>query len=264
MTETDTMNVSPSSEKDHITGDEQVLDHSDISHIIHLVIQCLLFMIGFFLHFKIIHVCKAEKNKTWLVQISHAVVTTVHFGVRIPFQAVTHFIPNLSSYIGSWMCYIGAFNGFFGYQEISSHSLWVSIEKYILIVHTLKARSFGDDKIEKIFCWIHVVYPFLGSAIGMLTTNYATRADVKSCFGILDEDLQIGNSTAGGRGNFLYCDVSQYAETSLILSHIIQFFCVSRNSTNFIIISNIPEALLYYKIFATMKRYDIQFSNQIS
>ena len=248
MTETTTMNVSSTFEKDDITGDEQVLDHSDISHIIHLTIQCLLFMSGFFLHFKIIHVCKTERNKTWLVQISHAVVTTIHFGFRIPFQAVTHFIPNLSSYIGSWMCYIGAFNNFFGYQEIASHSLWVAFEKYILIVHTVKARAFGDDKIEKIFCWIHVLFPFLGSAIGILTKNYATRADVKSCLGISDEDLQIGKS------KWLYCDDSQLPETSLILSHIVQFFCVTRNLTNIIIISNIPEAFLYYQIFKTMKR----------
>ena len=246
---TDTSNITLDSE-----SDDQGLDASDISHIVHLVIQYPLFMIGFFLHIKIIHVCNVERNKTWLVQISHAIVTTIHFGIRIPFQIITHFIPNLSSHIGSWVCYIGAFNNFFGYQEISSHSLWVAIEKYILIVHTIKARSFGDNKVEKIFCWIHVVYPCLGSAIAMLTTNHATRADVKSCFGISDEDLQSGNSTTGGRGNFLFCDVSQYADTSLILSYVIQFFCVSRTLTNFVVISNIPEAFFYYKVFKTMKR----------
>ena len=235
-------------------NDEMVFYDDDLSHIVHLIIQYFLFTIGLFLHIKIIHIYNVERNKTWLVQISHAIVTTVHFGVRIPFQATTHFIPNLSNHIGSWICYIGAFNGFYGYQEISSHSLWVAFEKYILIVHTIKAKAFGDQKIEKIFGWIHVGYPSLASTIAILTTNYATRTDVKSCFGITDEVLRDSNSTASGRSNFLFCDVSYYAETSLIFSQIAQFFCVARNLTNFVVISNLPEAFFYYKIFKTMKR----------
>ena len=97
------------------TGD--VLIDSDTSHIVNLVCQSLLFGIGLFHNVKIIQQNKVEKHKTWLIQISHAVITTFHFGIRIPFQAISHFVPNLSSYIGSWFCYIQAFNGFYGLQE---------------------------------------------------------------------------------------------------------------------------------------------------
>ena len=58
---TDTTNITLGSDM----GD-QGLDASDISHIVHLVIQYPLFMIGFFLHIKIIHVCNVERNKTSL------------------------------------------------------------------------------------------------------------------------------------------------------------------------------------------------------
>ena len=234
--------------------DDSVAQESDTSYIVHSVIQCLLYIIGFYLQFKIIHVCNVERNKTWCVQIFHAMVITIHFGIRVPFQAITYFVPNLSSHIGSWVCYIGGINHFFGYQEIPSHSLWVAFEKYILIVHTLKARAFGDNKIEKIFFWVTVTYPCLGSTIAMITTNYETRADVKSCFGITDELVLNNSSLASGRRSFLSCDVSSYAETSLILAYVIQFFCACRILINCVVVTNLPEAFFYYKVFKTMKR----------
>ena len=238
----------------HSVGEETSFDSSDISQLINTCLQYILLTIGYYLHFKIIYVCHSERNKTWLVQISHAIVTTIHFSIKIPFIALTHFVPNLSSYIGSWVCYVGAFNDFFAFQEITSHSLWVAIQKYILIVHTQKARAYGEKKLEGTFLLIHVIYPLIGSAIAMTTTNYETRSELKSCFGIEGGNIQDDNSSVSGRGNFLYCDVSEFAETSLILSHVVQFFCVSRTLTNFVVITNVPEAFLYYKIFKTMKR----------
>ena len=231
-----------------------ILHGSDTSHIVHLLIQTVLFGIGLFHHVKIIHESKVERSKTWLIQISHTVITTFHFGIRIPFQAISHFVPNVSSYIGSWFCYIQAFNGFYGLQEISAHSLWIAVEKYILIVHHLKARPFGEDKIEKIFCCLHAICPVLLSIIPMLTTNYETRADLKSCFGLTDESLDISNSSASGKRSFLFCDVSSYSEISVILPYVVQSFCVSRAMVNIVVGTNLPEAFFYYKIFQSMKR----------
>ena len=235
-------------------GDESVTQDSDASYIVHSVIQCLLLIIGVYLQFKIVHVCNVERNKTWRVQIFHAIVLTIHFAIRVPFQAITHFVPNLSSHIGSWVCYIGALNNFFSLQEISSHSLWVAIEKYIFIVHHIKARGFGNNRIEKIIFWVHVAYPCLGSTIAMLTTNHETRADVKSCFGFTDEVVLSNSTSTSGRRNFFLCDVSGFAETSLSLSYVIQFFCVCRTLTNWVVVTNLPEAFFYYKVFKTMKR----------
>ena len=84
------------------------------------------------------------------MHISHSIVITFYYGLQVPFQAITYFVPHLSSHIGSWICYIAAFNSFYGFQELTAHSLWIALEKYILIVHHLKARVFGEDKIEKI------------------------------------------------------------------------------------------------------------------
>ena len=235
--------------------DDNVVNYdSDISHILHLVIQTLLFGIGLFIHVKIIQQSKADRSKAWLIHISHSLVVTFHYGIRVPFQAITHFVPHLSSYIGSWVCYIAAFNFFYGFQAVSAHSLWIAVEKYILIIHTMKARAFGEEHIEKIFCCLHVMCPFLLSIIAMLTTNYETRADVKSCFGLTAESLEPSNSSVSGRSNFIFCDVSGYSETNVIVPYVVQFFCVSRTVLNIIVGTNLPEAFFYYKIFKSMKR----------
>ena len=235
--------------------DDNIVNYdSDISHILHLVIQTLLFGIGLFIHVKIIQQSKADRSKAWLIHISHSLVVTFHYGIRVPFQAITHFVPHLSSYIGSWICYIAAFNGFYGLQEILAHSLWIAIEKYILIVHFLKARAFGEEHIEKIFCCLHAMCPFLLSIIPMLTTNYETRASLKSCFGLTAESLETSNSSVSGRSNFLFCDVSGYSEINAILPYIVQFFCVSRAVLNIVVGTNLLEAFFYYKIFKSMKR----------
>ena len=188
--------------------DHKVVSHYDSSEIINIVCQCLIFIIGLFLHNKIFHVYNNERSKTWLIQTSHAVIISIHWGVRIPFQTVTHFVPNLSGVIGSWICYVGAFNTFYGFQELTVYSLWIAIEKYVLIVHNLKARLFGEEKLEKLFCWLHICYPLLSSMIAMITTNYDTRAEVKSCLGIDDYTLESSNTTSSGRSSFLFCDVS--------------------------------------------------------
>lgn len=241
-------------EDKNIELEKKIIYDSDTSQIVHLVCQCFIYILGFFLHYKIVHVYNLERSPTWLNQISHAVIGSVHWGVRVPFTAVTHFVPNLSNVTGSWICYIGAFVSFYGFQELTARSLWIAIEKYVLMVHTLKARVFGEEKIGKIMLIVHICYPLLASIIAMITTNYDTRAEVKSCFGVVDDSIPSSNMTSSGKSSFLFCDVSYYSEISLSLSYFIQFLCVSRTFLNGLICTNIPEAFIYYKLFKFMKR----------
>ena len=86
----------------------------NISEIINYVCQILIFCVGLFIHIKIIQVSYVEKSKTWMMQITHAVTTSILFGFLSPFTALTHIVANLSSYIGSWICYVASFIIFYG------------------------------------------------------------------------------------------------------------------------------------------------------
>lgn len=141
---------------------------------------------------------------------------------------------------------------FYGYQEGMAYSLWVAIEKYVLIVHNQKARFIGEEKIEKLFYGLSICYPLVLSIIAMMTTNYDFRANVKSCFGMNDHSLQSNNATSSG--SLLFCNLDYYREISVILSYFIHFFCLSRATLNWLVVTNLPEAFFYYKIFKFMKR----------
>ena len=243
-----------SNEQDVNLTDKGLSYDSDISHVVNLVCQSILFIIGSFFHYKIINVYNVEKSKTWLNQIYHAVVTVILFGFRIPFQAITHFIPNLAGVSGSWICYFGAFVSFYGFNDLRTHSLWIAMEKYIFIVHTLKARVFGEEKIGKIFVLLNATYLTITSILAMLTSNYVTKTEIISCFGIGHESLKQKNSSTAGISDFFFCDVSGYSETSLGLAYTIQFVCGLRSFVNIVVGTNAPEAFIYYKIFKHMER----------
>ena len=122
-------------------GDPTMLIPPNVNQVVHIICQMIIFCIGLNIQIKIIDACNDEKGKTWKIHVSHAIVTTVYYGFFIPFQAVTTFVPSLSMYMGSWICYLASFVSFYSYHAVFANSLQVAVMKYIFIVHALKART---------------------------------------------------------------------------------------------------------------------------
>ena len=89
-----------------ILTDYQDIFDNNAPQIANLVFQCSLFILGLFLQNKIYHVYNAERSKTWHIHTSHAIIISINWLFRIPFETVTYFVPNLSSVIGSWICFL--------------------------------------------------------------------------------------------------------------------------------------------------------------
>ena len=238
----------------HSREDSSIFIQPEMAQIVHICCQVIIYCVGLYIQIKTIQACNKDKGKTWEIHISHAIVTSVYYGFFIPFQAVTTFVPSLSIYMGSWICYVASFISFYSYHAIIANSLLVAITKYIFIVHAFKARVFGDDKIERIFFWINTTLPLALSAIAMLTTNFHTRSALKSCFGTTEYSSLLPNNSTSGSQNFLLCDSVSSMDHGPILYYILQFLCVSRKILNWIIVSNLPEAFFYHKIFCYMKK----------
>ena len=210
------------------------------SEIFHIIIQILIYFVGLHFQIRTIIVCIKEKNKTWQIHIAHAIVMSIFFGYLIPFRAVVHFIPSLASHIGSWICYISAFVEFFGYHAMVVQSLLIAAVKYCFIVHTMKARSFGEEKIQKIFLKIHLIYPTVLAMISIITSEFQWRKSIQSCFGISNTQ------------DALFC--GGFSSSEADSNKFVKFICVTKTLLASIINCNIPEGYLYYKIFNTMKR----------
>ena len=226
----------------------------DVTQIVHIVCQLIIFCVGLNIQIKTIYACNEEKGKTWKIHISHAIVTTVYYGFFIPFQAVTTFVPSLSIYTGSWICYVASFVSFYCYHAIVVNSLQVAIMKYIFIVHSFKARRYGEKKVQKTFFWLNIMIPLILAIIALLTTNFQTRSALKSCFGEVAHPSLIPNHSQSGNMNFIICTNLNQPDYGPVLYFILQCFCISRKIMNWIMVSNIPEAYFYYKIFSAMQR----------
>ena len=231
-----------------------MLSTIDILQLVHLFFQCLIFFFGVFIHHKTIQIQFEEKGKTWQMHVFHSVVVTTFFGFQISFGAIIYHFPSLASYTGSWICYVGSFTTFYGYHSMLGHSIWISIEKYIFIVHSLKARVFGEEKIEKIFFFIDMIIPGILSVSAMTTTDYESRPNLKRCFAGIEGNVEQSNVSLSTVDKFIFCDVSKFKDSYWIVSYVIRTLCVSRGITNILTAFNILEGFFYHKIFNSMKR----------
>ena len=250
-----TTTISTNFSADNMHQDSSKIIEPDVTQIVHIVFHVIIFCIGLNIQIKTINACKEEKGKTWKIHISHAIVTTVYYGFFIPFQAVTTFVPSLSIYTGCWICYLASFVSFYCQHALVGNSLHVAIMKYIFIVHSFKAKSYGEEKIQNIFFWLNSTMPLVIAIIGLLTNDFQMRSALNSCFGEAAHPSLMANHCPSGNLNILICTNLNRSDYVPILYYVLQCFCVSRKIINLIMVSNMPEAYFYYKIFSVMQRY---------
>ena len=129
--------------------------------VILLLISVCIYIIGFYLHLKIIRVCRKDKDITWKLDIANSIILMVHFIHCIIMYSVTYFVEDLYTYTGEWFCYASKVLLFYGVLYYIGHTLIISIMKYVLIVHWKKVRSFGKDRLVHIFFWTHFLHPIV-------------------------------------------------------------------------------------------------------
>ena len=126
-----------------------------------LLIAVCIYIIGVYLHLKIIRVCKKDKAITWRLDITNSILLILHFIHCIIMHILTYFVQDLYIYTGEWFCYASKVLQFYGFLFQMGHTLIVSIMKYVIIVHWQKVMSFGKDRIVNIFFWTHCLHPIV-------------------------------------------------------------------------------------------------------
>ena len=252
------MNVSSNnSSLDLFNDDNLSLKPPTALEIIHIVIQIFLFGVGLYFQVRTIVVCIKEKNKTWHIHVSHSVVMSIYYGYFIPFSAIAYFIPSLGTYIGNGICYFTAFVSLFCYQAMIVNSLLVAIAKYIFICHTWKARLFGEERIQRIFLYICIIYPIIMATLSILfvRNGFDNRSEIKSCFGNSFSDSILTQSSNSGLEKSWFCDIGSSENQNAILIYVAKIVCVTRSFVSTVVVTNIPEGIFYFTIFRSMKRY---------
>ena len=121
----------------------------------------LIYLVGIYQHSKIIKVCRKEKEMTWKLDVTNSILLLIHFGHKLLLHGVTFLVQDLSSYTGDWFCYVSKFLTYYLMLYTSTHSLVVSVLKYVLIVQWSKSLVIGKEKIKQSFFYLNFLHPII-------------------------------------------------------------------------------------------------------
>ena len=133
--------------------------------IVECVVFCAVFTIGVFLQVKVIIVLKRDQPMAWEINFLHSVVMIVHYSfvsivnavdyIQIAFYHYQLFHYSMFRYlVFSVMC--------FGMSEMGFHSLYISMYKYIFIVHRETVIRIGEKRTKSLLLWTYCTGLLLG------------------------------------------------------------------------------------------------------
>ena len=244
--------------------DEKNLSSVSIGKAVAFLFRMSLLLIGTFLNVKIIPICRKERDRVWLINVTRAVSAILFMFSAAIFEELPEIIPNFLDYTGVSMCYVAAFMYVYLPYMIVYESLFVSIIKYIFIVHTTKSLKYGEEKIQQRFFWLNILHGLLPAIITVYLWDFEAYLSLNSCLGLEEKIQEAYNSSTGNLERMFMCKlrITDGEDLGTHISYILaQSFCASKMVVNILLMTNIPEGYFYYKIFQKMKRYKNHISH---
>ena len=240
-------------------------DMIDLSIGIPMIIIICMHCVGIYLHVKIIKISRTDKQITWKLNITNSCMLMAHHTHCILMDVITYTVPNLYIYTGEWLCYTSKVVMYYGNIYATTHSMIVSMLKYILIVHWQKARNMGHEMIEVIFFWINLLYPAFQILIFLMVipdffvkdAPFLSFARIDRCLGY-PENVLVPNSnktkmTMHNLCQELYEPSHEYPFAYAI--HILKSsICWIQVIALDLISFNFLEMLIYCRIFSFVRR----------
>ena len=145
------------------------------------VILTFIFLVGLYLQITTIKTVKKEQAIAWDINLIHSIILIIHYCYTILFDGATYLIPNISQYTGIWFCYLSLFLRMYGITVVIWHSLFISVYKYIIIVHSKSVRNFGEKSLKTILFWIYIVLPIFMSLTYTFRPHFRAFKTVNKC-----------------------------------------------------------------------------------
>ena len=240
---------------------EQTLDVNLPTFLTASGIITFIFLVGLYLQITIIKTVKKEQAIAWDINLIHSIVMIIHYFYTIIFEVLTYLIPNIGQYTGTWFCHFSLFLRLYGIGEIVSHSLFISIYKYIIIVHAQSVRNFGQKSLKKILFWSYLVLPILMALTYTFRPHFRAFKAINRCW--LYEDVSnvktvVGQETLNNLWDRVFnCGFGAYDGNSgfeYSIDIITRMFCTLQFIFVLLISLNILEIFFYFRIFSYMNR----------
>ena len=225
------------------------------------IMLTVLFLAGLYLQIKICLISKNEKDMTWKLHICNSMVMISYYCFRIGFEFVTFFIPHLHEHTGKWFCYVALAANVFGALSIASHSIVISMYKYVYIVHHNLIRRIGADESSTISFWISLFLPAVFTISYVARPEGTTYSSISTCLETkVEKATEVAESSVGKIKMLLFCgfeddDYSSMGVFGYFMNITSLIGCFFTSVMIFVCASNVVEAFFYQRIFSFMKRY---------
>ena len=226
------------------------------------VLVLCLYSLGIYLHSKIITTSKRDKEMTWKLDIVNSTVLSFHYGHVLIMKGITYLIKDLYVYTGSWFCYLSKVITISGNALVTGHSLIIALMKYTMIVHHIKVRGYGQDKVKKIFLCINIIYPIYIQCFFHIVRPdflfvYDSISQANRCLG--KSDLMASddsNKTATKLHGICKLDVPSDPISAEFFLYLFRTgICWFHIVIVYFNVFNITEAFVYCAIFSFMRRF---------
>ena len=230
--------------------------------IVECVIFCAAFIIGVFLQVKVIAVLKRDQAMTWEINLVHCVVMIFHFSFVSIINAVNYIqisFYHYQLYDDPIFRYLVLSVMFFGISEMGFHSLYISMYKYIFILHREAVIRVGEQRTKTLLLWTY----FTG--LIAWTLAYIVRPN----FDPLQNNL--GRSVSSGTPNttsiqsaidsftlsFVSCgirDLDPENIGNIVVNVLTKVVCTGQVIITYAVSINVLEIFFYLRIFGHMNR----------
>ena len=217
----------------------------------------ILLLLGVYIHVKIILTCKKEKGTSWQLDITHSVVLCVTYFISITFRLIFRYLPNLHRYIRYGICYTSSFILTFGCYSIFSHSLVVSLLKYMFVVHHTKVYG-EEERVKRTFFWTNIIHLLFLTILTVCLLDFENMLLVIKCLGLEEKKKAEYNKEYKFSFEMIFlCKLTNKPGEELNGGHVYilkQTVCAIKTIWTIIFMCNFPEAIFYYRTFCVIRR----------
>ena len=239
------------------------------STILELIFSVGLSICGFLVNYRFIRKLQEEKRETPLGRKGNVIEPIMSWYCRFqiiywPYHLLYFWLSRneiISSefiYYQSWFCDVLTLTLRFGRVCIAYNSLFVSLIRYLYIVHQQKANQWEFERVARRFVIASVGVPLALETIGTLTnpfTEYLSTDELDSCVDFW-KSLNTTENNVETPTAKAYEFTTRYLPEKIVLG----VYYIYASVTG-IIFLNIADAFLYFKIFQSIKRlvFSIRF-----
>ena len=234
-----------------------LLGHNVVILICGCALFCAIFTIGVFLQIKIILTLKRDQTMAWEIDVAHSIAMIVIFSSVSILDTVSYLQPTFNDFFGKWYCDVLLFENLFGFFEILVHSIYISLYKYIFIVHIETVNRIGQQKTKLLLLWSYfIVLVAWTLSLVVRENNLGEFSDTVSC-SITNNRAAHNNSKEAFTRHIFSCSIDDLDQTNMgnvVINILTKIVCTSQSIMNVAIALNVPEIFFYFRIFCHMNR----------